>query len=484
MRVYLFILCVFALLPLGLSPQSYAQATSHEHHIETQASTHDHHDEAHAPTHHCPMHPEVTGSEGDRCRKCGMFLTPIEDAKNEHERQEQHEHETQDMNSAPAPQNEEQASDIYICPMHPHIEGGKGDSCPICGMILAPKNDDKSSKSSGKHESYEDDGAFMISPTYKQALGVQTASATHSNLARDIRGYGRVAPSTRGEYAIDVRTEGWVTKLAVNAIGDEVKKGDLLFTYYSPDLMNAQADFLIGSRLGNAAQRLRLYGMDEQTISELKKRKKFFEETPFYAPKGGKVSALNAAEGAFIKQGSNIMTLQDYTELWVIADIPLKDAQFLKQGTKATITLPETAQKYESSVDYIYPQSDAQTRTAKVRLILDNPDGDIKTDSYVDINFFANPKMRLTVPSEAVLYSKHGAYVYEDLGDGYFRPVMVETGITSHDMTEIKSGLTHGQKIVTSGQFMLDAESNLKGGMAQMGHDHTAQNDAASHNNQ
>jgi Cu(I)/Ag(I) efflux system membrane fusion protein len=107
-----------------------------------------------------------------------------------------------------------------------------------------------------------------------------------------------------------------------------------------------------------------------------------------------------------------------------------------------------------------------------VRLILENPDGVLKPDTYVDAIFDADVQSRLAVPTEAVLYSGMGAYVMENVKDGYFKPIMVKTGITANGLTEIKSGLSHGQRIVTSGQFMLDAESNLKGGMAAMGHDH------------
>lgn len=402
------------------------------------------------------------------------------------------------------------AAESYICPMHPHISGDEGDTCPICGMALVPKAEKTPKGNENKERkilywvapmdpNYRQDGpgkspmgmdlvpvyeeqavggrntpenAIRIDPAYVQALGIKTAEVSHHEFGRSIRAFGKIAPSTRLEYSIDVRTKGWIVDLAVSAVGDTIKKGDLLFTYYSPDLMNAQSDFLIGSRLGNAAQRLRLYGMDDKAIAELKERGKFFEETPFYAPEDGAVTMLNVRKGGHVNEGGSVLKLQDFSEVWVNADVPVRDVQFLDIGTPASIAIPETGKEYKTNIDFIHPVNDPKSRTVPVRLVLDNPDGVLKPDTYVDAVFNADPKSRLAVPSEAVLYGKMGAYVIEDLGNGYFRPVMVQTGITADSLTEITDGLSHGQSIVQTGQFMLDAESNLKGGMAAMGHDH------------
>jgi len=216
--------------------------------------------------------------------------------------------------------------------------------------------------------------------------------------------------------------------------------------------------------------------MDNKSIEQLKVHGKVFEATPFYAPVNGTVTMLGVRKGAYVNEGSSILKLQDFSQVWINTDVPLRDVQFLDIGTPATITIPETGKKFETMVDFIHPVNNPQNRTVTVRLVLDNPDGTLKPDTYVDAVFNTKVQSRLAVPSEAVLYggsnNKGGAYVIEDAGDGYFRPVMVGTGITAQGLTEITSGLSHGQNIVTSGQFMLDAESNLKGGMGAMGHDH------------
>ena len=454
MRVLFFILILFAFVPGVMAAENSSPVEQSE---------------AVAHTHHCPMHPEETGMEGDNCPICGMHLVPIEDKAMDMDVEPSHESHDHEMHS-PAPSVKDAGGkQVYICPMHPHITGEEGDNCPICGMHLVPKDDGAET-----HDGHEDkpEGAFLIDPSYIQTLGVKTSSVSHHEFGKSIRAFGKITPSTRLEYAVDVRTKGWIVDLATDAVGDTVKKGDLLFTYYSPDLMNAQSDFLIGSRVGNATQRLRLYGMDDKAIAELKERGKFFEETPFYAPEDGTVTMLNVRKGGHVNEGESVLKLQDFSKVWVNADVPIRDVQFLEIGAPATITMPETGKTYETKIDFIHPVNDPKSRTVPVRLILENPDGALKPDTYVDVAFSADSQSRLAVPSEAVLYGKMGAYVIEGLGDGYFRPVMVETGITAEGLTEITQGLSHSQTIVQSGQFMLDAESNLKGGMAAMGHDH------------
>jgi Cu(I)/Ag(I) efflux system membrane fusion protein len=368
------------------------------------------------------------------------------------------------------------AAEEYICPMHPHIVGTEGDNCPICGMALVPKISKPAPTPEAEASREEAEmGAFQIDPVYIQALGVKTAEVAPHEFGKEIRAFGKIVPNTRLEYAVDVRTDGWIIDLPTSAIGDRIKQGDLLFTYYSPDLMAAQTDFLVGARLGSGVggpeQRLRLYGMDDRAISELKKNGKFLDHTPFYAPIDGTVITLEVRKGSHVSAGGNILKLQDFSKVWVNIDVPVRDVGFLKIGTQAALTIPETGEKFGSAVEFIHPVNNPETRTVTVRLALDNLDGRLKPETYVDAVFQSEVSKRLAVPEEAILYGASGSYVLENMGGGKFRPVMVKTGITTNGLTEIKSGLKTGQSIVRSGQFMLDAESNLRGGMAQMNHD-------------
>jgi Cu(I)/Ag(I) efflux system membrane fusion protein len=363
------------------------------------------------------------------------------------------------------------AAPLNICPMHPHISGPEGSACPICGMTLVPQFDDMATPSQSQTS---EAGSFVIDPSYIHALGVKTTEVSHQIFGRDIRAFGRLAANMRLEHAVDARAKGWIVDLPVNAVGDRVKKGDLLYSYYSPELMEAQSDFLVGRRIGNAEQRLRLFGMDKRAIDELKSKGAFLEATPFYAAVDGTVTALNVRKGAHVVAGGNIMRLQDFSKIWVNVDVALRDAEFLALDTPAEILVPETGESFDSVIEFIHPNTDPMSRTVMVRLALDNAEGRLKTGSYVDAVFDAQVQQRIAVPAEAVLYGAMGAYVIEALGEGAFRPVMVRVGITADGFSEITSGLNLGQVIVHSGQFMLDAESNLKGGMVAMGHDHGA----------
>lgn len=371
------------------------------------------------------------------------------------------------------------AEQIFICPMHPHISGEEDDNCPICGMNLVSQAAD----TEPTHEQHQEnaqksmaEGSIHIDSSYTQMLGVKTTEVKHRNFGDNIRAYGRISGNMRNEREISIQEEGWVKNLKTSAVGDIVKKGDVLFSIYSPDLMAAQSDYLIGRRtgyrIGNPEQRLRLKGMDDKAIAILKKRGKMMEQTPFHAQIDGVVTTLNVREGSHVSEGDVLLTIQDFSEVWINADVPIRDLQFLKEQTSARIRIPETGDEYESVIDYIHPVTDPRSRTATVRLILENPEGKLKPDTYVDVIFSANTQSRLAVPSDAVLYSSMGSYVIEDIDNGNFRPVMVKTGMSANGLTEIKSGLSHGQRIVASGQFMIDAESNLRGGMAAMGHDH------------
>lgn len=381
------------------------------------------------------------------------------------------------------------AEDIYVCPMHPHISGEKGDECPICGMTLVPKIDetpvenghqDHTGHNADKEDAKPQDqqeaikGAFSIDPSYVQALGVKAGEVGHHEFGRNIRAFGTLAANTRLEHVVNVRTKGWIVDLEADAVGDTIKKGDLLFTYYSPDLMSAQTDFANARQIGNPEQRLRLYGMTDKAIAAVRKQGSFLEQTPFYAPADGTVTALDVRKGAYLNEGGRVMALQDFSKLWVNVSVPVRDVQFLDVGTPAQITVPETGDTYISQIDFIHPVNDADSRTTTIRFILENPDGELKPGTYVDAVFNAKSQSRLAVPVEAVLHGSEGAYIIEVLGDGRFRSVMVETGITAQGLTEITDGLSHGQQVVISGQFMLDAESSLRGGMAAMGHDHAA----------
>jgi Cu(I)/Ag(I) efflux system membrane fusion protein len=355
-------------------------------------------------------------------------------------------------------------------PMVPGQKFDKPGKSPYMDMELVPFYAEQAGSGDSPANS------IQVDSSYRQALGVKTAPVQMREFGKAIHAFGTITPETRREYIVAVRTGGWISDLKADAVGDTVKKGDLLFTFYSPDLLSAQADYLSGQRGGKVVgvpdKRLRLYGMDDKAIAMLKEKGSFIEQTPFYAPADGTVTTLNVRKGSYIDPqnsgNATVLTLQDFSQVWIEAHVPVKDLQFLSAGTPAMVEVDETGKNFNAVADFIYPMTDMESREGIVRLVVDNPDGKLKTGSIVNVMFEAQSQKRLAVPAEAVLYGKDGGHVIEDFGNGAFRPLKVETGITAHGLTEIVSGLKEGQSIVTSGQFMIDAESNLRGGLNNM----------------
>nr|VFJ48137.1 MAG: membrane fusion protein, Cu(I)/Ag(I) efflux system [Candidatus Kentron sp. FM]VFJ55731.1 MAG: membrane fusion protein, Cu(I)/Ag(I) efflux system [Candidatus Kentron sp. FM]VFK07979.1 MAG: membrane fusion protein, Cu(I)/Ag(I) efflux system [Candidatus Kentron sp. FM] len=365
----------------------------------------------------------------------------------------------------------------YTCPMHPHYIAGEPGTCPICGMDLVPiANAAKTVEETGKDLSAPDGetdtgtrAAITIPPETIQNIGVRTEQAAMVRFGTDIRSYGVVTENARTTHVISGRVAGWIEELHITAVGDEVKEGDLLFTLYSPELISAQQDYIaaikgaIGGRIASSAKRLRSLGIGNKALEEIKTRRRKLEHPPFYAETGGIVSHLMVSRGSYLKPGMQVATIQDYSSVWVEVSVAEKDLEFLKKNSKATVTFPNLGGMTRlAHIDYIHPTIDSDSRTGRVRLVLDNPDGNLKPGAYADVVFETDIDKRLGIPSEAILKSSEGDFVVAALGEGRFQPRKVETGIRNKGRTEIVDGLTEGETVVVSGQFLIDSESSLR----------------------
>lgn len=376
-------------------------------------------------------------------------------------------------------QQEIPKKDVYVCPMHPHIEGEHGDNCPICGMALVPAKTDNDHASHSTLPDEDLEGSHRIDASMMQAIGVKTATVKLEVFGDDVRAYGRVVPSTRVANNVTLRVEGWVENLSASALGDVIEEGQHLFDLNSPQLISAQADYLTARKLGNtdiaqaAADRLKQLGVDTKALKRIRQQSKPLTAVPIHATAKGIVTKLNVSNGDYIKPGMPLLSIQDLSTVWVEADVPERDLGGLKVGDRTTVILSEVGKKRLGKITYIHPVVDPQTRTGQVRIELRNPDGALKPDSFVDVVFASEKRHRVAVPVQAVLRSSMGSYVLRWLGEGRFKPVMVTTGVKSGEFIEIRKGLEQGQEIVTSGQFLLDAEASLKSGLGSMtGHDH------------
>jgi Cu(I)/Ag(I) efflux system membrane fusion protein/cobalt-zinc-cadmium efflux system membrane fusion protein len=410
----------------------------------------------------------------------------------------------------------------WTCGMHPFIIQDEPGLCPICGMQLTPlkpgtgggqasERKVKYWKSSmdpnyvrnepGKDAMgmdlvpvYEDGGAaggIAVDPVTQQSMGVRTVSVETRDLRRSLRAVGLVTFDEARQYAVNSKIEGWIEKLHVNQSGQPVGKGQPLLEIYSPDLVAAQQEYLLaldsskrqvaspfpeiadsGKRLFEAARnRLRYWDISERQIEQLEQTRQIRKTLTLYSPYGGIVTMKKALQGMRVMAGEELLQIADLSRVWVNADIYEQDLPWVKVGQRARVELPYGNGKVlEGTVDYLYPYLAGETRTVKARIVFANPGLELKPDMYANVRIDTDAvKGALVVPVDAVLRSGTGSIVFVAKGDGKFDPRPVETGVSDDDgYVQIRSGLSAGDKVVTSAQFMLDSESKLREAIQKM----------------
>ncbi|MCI2283506.1 efflux RND transporter periplasmic adaptor subunit [Colwellia sp. MSW7] len=349
----------------------------------------------------------------------------------------------------------------WVAPMDANYKSDKPGKSPM-GMDLVAVYDD------GGKGPDEGAGTIRISPDVVNNLGVRTSTVSFKSLQTEINTVGYVTYDEDRLVHIHPRVQGWIEKLHVTATGDPVKKDQPLYEIYSPELVNAQEEFLLAldrnnSRLITAAQnRLTALQLPKSAITELKQSRKVQQRITFYAPQNGVVENLKIREGFFVKPGSTIMSIGDLSEVWVEAEVFERQAGQVKTGTPVTMTLDYLPGKtWQGQVDYIYPTLDAKTRTVKLRLRFKNEKGYFKPNMFAQIVIHTTgDESALLIPKEALIRTGNQDRVVLALGEGSFKSVAVSVGRYDSESVEILEGLSEGEKIVSSAQFLLDSESS------------------------
>jgi len=303
-------------------------------------------------------------------------------------------------------------------------------------------------------------------------------------LHTEINTVGYVAYNEDKLVHIHPRVQGWIEKLYVKTVGDQVKKNQPLYDIYSPELVNAQEELLLAldrknKRLINAAEnRLSALQLPKSAIEKLKKTKTVQQTITFFSPQNGVVENLKIREGFFVKPGSTLMSIGDLSEVWVEAEVFERQAGQVKAATPVTMTLDYLPGKtWEGHVDYIYPTLDAKTRTVKVRLRFNNEKGDFKPNMFAQIAIHTTGDERaLLIPKEALIRTGNQDRVVLALGEGSFKSVEVDVGRYDSESVEILEGLSAGERVVSSAQFLLDSESSKSSDFKRM-HYYSAQNE-------
>ena len=358
----------------------------------------------------------------------------------------------------------------WVAPMDPNYRRNQPGKSPM-GMDLVPVYADGS-----------DGNTVTIAPEVVQNLGVRTAKSERSRLWRGIDTVGYVDYDESKVSHIHLRTEGWLERLYVESEGERVTRGQRLFDLYSPDLVNAQEEYVQALKIGNrdlaqaSRDRLEALGIPADQIAKLEKTRRVQQTVAIYAPQDGVVATLPVREGMFVRPAMRVMSLADLSSVWLLAEVYERQADWVKVDQPAEVRLAyRPGQVWQGEVEYIYPSLDPKTRTLKVRLRFDNPEEALKPNMYANVRIFGGPRENIIViPLEGLIRTGRAERVIIALGEGRFEAREVQAGIESGEWVEIARGLDDAEEVVISGQFLIDSEASLRASLMRMSAPETA----------
>lgn len=321
-----------------------------------------------------------------------------------------------------------------------------------------------------ENEAQEDGNVVKISLDKVQKLGVRTEAAALRPLTRAIRATGTVQPDESRQVIVSARFDGWVQRLKVDKTGTMVERGQTMLELVSPELQLAQQEYIrqksiSPARAEAAAQQLKTLGVSSSQISALDDLKDTTSTVPVVAPEGGQVVEKMAIEGARVAAGEPLYRLADFSHVWVIAEVYEQDLPSVRVGQPAEVELDAyPGERFKGEVSFVYPMLTAATRTAKVRVELDNPDGKLKANMFAAVHLSTDMGSAdaLSVPESAVLDTGKRQTVLVERGEGRYEPREVKVGRQADGYVEILQGIARDEKVVVSANFLIDAESNLQ----------------------
>ena len=372
----------------------------------------------------------------------------------------------------------------WVDPMHPAYKSDKAGIAPDCGMQLEPVYEDGST-GDGKTLPA---GAAKVTPERRQMMGVKVGTVEKAGGTRTIRTLGRVTPDETRIYKLNAATDGWIREISSFTVGSLVRKDQTLASYYAPEFLGAQQSYIYslsafdrydapGKETPEQIQRtsvnvqsarntLENLGMSQVQLEEIRKTRKLADRIHVVAPADGFVLARNVSLGERFEKGTELYRLADLSRVWILADLFEREGQEVKPGQVAEVSLPYQARSFSARVSDVPPIFDPATRTLKVRLEMPNPGMVLRPEMFVDVKFTVGYAPTLTVPTDAVLDSGLRQTVYVETEPGVFEPRKVQAGRTLGDRIEILKGLMPGEKIVLSGNFLIDSESRMKAAAA------------------
>ena len=318
---------------------------------------------------------------------------------------------------------------------------------------------------------------FKVDAYRRQLIGVTTEAVSYINMTKTIEANAQISYDETRLTDINLKFDGWIGQLNADYVGKQVKKGQPLFTVYSPELISTQDEYLHSlqrSQAGHsslkaaAIRRLSLWGLNRTQIRALGKRGHSLEYVPILSPITGTIIEKNIVSGSAFKSSSKLLRIADLSTVWVEGHVYAEDLPSLKIGMTANVLQDNSSNDpFTGHVTFIEPFVENETRAARVRVELPNPDGLLRPDQYVGLQLQVDLGKRMVVPEQAVIFTGKNRIVFLDLGDGRLQARKIKTGIRNNDFIEVVEGLDHGDVIVSSGNFLIASESKLKLGLEQ-----------------
>jgi RND family efflux transporter MFP subunit len=370
----------------------------------------------------------------------------------------------------------------YTCPMHPQYKSDRPGDAPCCGMRLEPVYAD-TVPAKARPATADVPGMVLVGSGQQQLIGVRTDEVKRAPVSHLLRVPGRIAVDDGRLYRIVAAADGWIRTLGPNPAGTFVKKDQILASYYAPNFQAAQQTLLfaldnadqlvrqrelrITSQRPNASTNVQIamdavrgLGMNDTQIEEIRRTRAYASEIHVYSPTSGFVIARNISPEQRFDKGSELYRIADLGHVWVMTDLFEKDRAFARPGAAARVRYE--GREYRARMSDVLPQFDPQSRTLKTRFELDNPGYLLRPDMFVDVELHVDMPAAITAPADAVIDTGRRQTVFVECGAGCFAPRQVETGWRLGDRVQITAGLEPGERIVVSGNFLIDSESRMK----------------------
>ena len=437
---------------------------------------------------YCPMHPSVVQDHPGECPICSMTLVPKPEGKAKSSET------MKPATTAGTAAGQAPVGGKYYCPMHPNRTSDDPNArCPDCGMKMVPR---PAARADGKPAMAAEPKAGVpglaeveLTPDRIQLIGMRTATVKREELGGELRTVGVIGANERGLAQINTRFAGWIQTLLVSEMGQRVHRGQPLATIYSPDVLRAEQEMLVargwktpaGSETKgshehdvftaeldvNSRRRLELLGISAQEIDEILRTGKAVEAVAIRSPVDGYVVGKSAVVGVAVQPGTVLFEVADLSQVWVTAEIHEQDISHIHVGQKARLQLTSfPGETHVGKVGFIYPILDSGSRTMRVRLEFKNKtdrDGPrLKPGMYGTVYLDLPRTTGLMAPAEAIVDTGEAHYLFVAKDGGHFEPRMVKVGARVKDRVEILSGVSEGETVVTTGNFLIDSESRLR----------------------